>query len=437
MKTIAYFDCPSGISGDMCLGALMDAGVPLDYLRHHLGSLGLDAEFTLTADNTTKQGQRATQAAVTLTHEEHPHPHGGHPPARHLPTIEQLITEAALPQRVKDWSLAIFRRLGEAEAAVHGIPIDQVHFHEVGATDAIVDIVGTCLGLDYLQIDAIQCSPLPTGQGRVFTAHGWLPVPAPAVLKLMEMAQVPLYSNGLKGELVTPTGAAIVTTLAQGFGEPPAVTLHRVGLGAGRKTLPVANILRLWVGPEVEPQSRQYAHEVEPAPSPLPGKKQSDDLWPPDTGAASDRVVVLETQVDDLMPQAIGYVYDQLFKAGALDVFTQPVAMKKCRPGLLITVVCLPQNQADCETVLFTETTTLGIRHRQQPRTTLQRRFQTVETPYGQVSIKLAYHPHSQQLMNAQPEYEDCLALARRHQRPWQEVYQAALVAWRGQQPVL
>jgi hypothetical protein len=478
MKTIAYFDCPSGISGDMCLGALMDVGVPLDYLCHHLGHLGINAEFTLTARDTTKQGQRAMQAEVTLLQAGHDHRHEGHhAPARHLPTIEQLITQASLPQQVKDWSLAIFRRLGEAEAAVHGIPMDQVHFHEVGATDAIVDIVGTCLGLNYLKIDTVLCSPLPTGRGRVFTAHGWLPVPAPAVLKLMEMTQVPLYSNGLTGELVTPTGAAIVTTLAQKFGEPPPMTLHKVGLGAGRRDLPVANILRLWVGQGQgqETHPTNPPQEAEPATPPSPrgepsvegvhgalaaslppvrtgeesGTAPGDLVWSHDdappaqedgedyaNGAAQATVVVLETQVDDLIPQAVGHLYDQLLEAGALDVFTQPVAMKKCRPGLLITVLCLPQHQAECETILFTETTTLGIRHRQQPRTTLRRRFETVNTPYGQVAIKLAYHPHHQHLLNVQPEYEDCLALARSHQRPWQEVYQAALVAWRGQQPV-
>lgn len=322
-------------------------------------------------------------------------------PSRNLPAIEQLITQASLPERVKAWSLAIFRRLGEAEAAVHGIPIEQVHFHEVGATDAIVDIVGTCLGFDYLAMDTLVCSPLPTGQGRVKTAHGWLPVPAPAVLKLMEMGRVPLYSPGLLGELVTPTGAAIVTTLAQGFGEPPPFTLSRVGLGAGSKDLPIANILRLWVGTAA-------------AADPLP----------------QETVTVLETQVDDLLPQVVGYLYDQLFAVGALDVFTQPVGMKKSRPGLLITVICPPQCQVACEMVLFAETTTLGIRAHQQPRTVLERQFKTLETPYGEISMKLAYHPANRQLMNAHPEYEDCAALARRHQVPWQVVHQAALVAW-------
>jgi hypothetical protein len=448
MKTIAYLDCPTGISGDMCLGALLDAGVPLTYLQQHLSQLGLDAEFNLTAAAVIKRGQRAMQAQVTLTDTVGP------TPARHLPTIEQIITAATLPQRVKDWSLAIFSQLGQAEAAVHGIPIDRVHFHEVGATDAIVDIVGTCLGFDYLDIDSLVCSPLPTGAGRVHTAHGWLPVPAPAVLKLMEMGQIPVYNQGLHGELVTPTGAAIATTLAQKFGEPPQFTLHRVGLGAGCKDLPVANILRLWIGPQTHPGGTHNHAEPAPQPSAVPvthpafhhkprgssSPSDPDNVPDPtdqiepasnsDTGPEQDTITVLETQVDDLIPQAVGHLYDQLFNAGALDVFTQPIQMKKSRPGLLITVLCPPDQQTACETVLFTETTTLGIRHRQQQRTTLQRRFELVDTPYGQVSMKLAYHPHNPHPSNVHPEYEDCAALARRHHLPWQVIYRAALATW-------
>jgi len=517
MKTIAYFDCPSGISGDMCLGALLDAGVPLDYMRQQLGKLGLDAEYTLSVQSVIKRGQRARQAKVRLNEPaegslgaaaasamghsntgstsalphprtdtdggesaskvgNHHHDHGKHStsshrhtvhshsetegeaprtggspppglfPARHLSTIEELITEAALPQRVKDWSLAIFNRLGEAEAHVHGIAIDQVHFHEVGATDAIVDIVGTCLGLDYLDIDILVCSPLPTGQGRVNTAHGWLPVPAPAVLKLMEMRQVPLYSHGLPGELVTPTGAAIITTLADRFGEPPPLTLKQIGLGAGSKELPVANILRLWVG-----QTQETEVTSAPKPEPLPFKARAAEAdgsvgsgYPTAVEKFSiggpvdqDSVIVLETQIDDLIPQAVGHLYDRLFEAGALDVFVQAIQMKKSRPGLLITVLCPPSQQQICEMVLFTETTTLGIRHRRQPRTVLHRAFKPVETPYGSVSMKLAYHSQRQQLINAHPEYEDCAELARRHHLPWQVVYRAALVAWEQEQGAL
>jgi len=286
MKKIAYLECPTGIAGDMCLGALVHAGVPLDYLQDKLGLLGLTQEYHLRAESVHRNGQLATKVLVDVitnvtlppfedgvdpypTFDNHPHPSnpphlhlaqahsqqhaslGDRPSAdthshstRHLPEIEHLITAAQLPSRAQAWSLAVFRQLAIAEGAVHGIPPEQVHFHEVGATDAIVDIVGTCLGLDWLGIDELYCSPLPTGGGIIRAAHGQLPVPAPAVLKLWEMRQVPIYSNGIQRELVTPTGAAIATTLAIQFGSPPTMTLQRIGLGAGSRNLPIPNILR-------------------------------------------------------------------------------------------------------------------------------------------------------------------------------------------------
>jgi uncharacterized protein (TIGR00299 family) protein len=337
---------------------------------------------------------------------------------RNLPAIERLITQAGLPDRACRWSLAVFQHLAEAEAAVHGVAVDQVHFHEVGATDAIVDIVGTCLGLDYLGIDTLVCSPLPTGRGRVRAAHGWLPVPAPAVLKLFEQRQVPLYSNGLEGELVTPTGAAIATALAESFGDPPAMTLHRTGLGAGKKQLPVPNMLRLWVG-TTTPSATEGA------------SLSAQDALPYDT----DNVIVLTTQVDDMMPQAVGYLCDRLLSTGALDAFTQPIGMKKSRPGLLITVICRPADESHCVDLLFAETPTLGIRRQTQLRWVLPRRIQALETPYGSVAVKLAYHPGTQTLLNVHPEYEDCAALARQHRLPWQTIYQAALNTWYSQPP--
>lgn len=402
----------------MCLGALIDAGVPLAYLQEQLGGLGLTEPFDLQVAPTQRQGQRALQVTVQLGSGPQPHsPHHHHAPAagyRHLPDIQRLITGANLPARARAWSLSVFQRLAEAEAAVHGIAVDQVHFHEVGATDAIVDIVGACLGLDYLGLDQIYCSALPTGEGQVQAAHGWLPLPAPAVLKLMEQRAIPLYSNGCQGELVTPTGAAIVAALAQAFGPPPAMYLQRVGLGAGRKDLPLPNILRLWVGGERPPGLQ----------TPIPAPPQA--ITPP----GEETVVVLETQVDDMVPQVITYLYDQLFTAGALDVFTQAIAMKKSRPGLLVTVIAPVAATAACREVLFAETSTLGIRQRQQQRTVLRRDIQVIPTPHGQVSIKLAYHPQTGALLNVHPEYEDCATLARQHQLPWQTIYQAALVSW-------
>jgi hypothetical protein len=466
LKTIAYLDCPTGIAGDMCLAALVDAGVPLDYLQTKLTRLGLDDEFTLSVTPLHRRGLRALYAQVNLTPSagepgakatppvvapSHGHSHStpgsshGHdhelnsdhspPPStatRNLPEIERLIAQANLPDRACQWSLLVFRRLAEAEAAVHGIAVEQVHFHEVGATDAIVDIVGTCLGLDYLDIDILVCSPLPTGRGRVRAAHGWLPVPAPAVLKLMEHRQVPLYSNGLEGELVTPTGAAIATALADHFGDPPAMALHRTGLGAGGKDLPVANILRLWVGQAASAPAQSSGQAL--------GQGTALGQWTeglpnPATPYGLETIALLETQVDDMVPQAVGYLYERLYAAGALEVFTQPIAMKKSRPGLLITVLCRPADEPSCADILFAETPTLGIRRQTQQRWVLPRRMQTLETPYGPVNLKLAYHPVTQAVLNVHPEYEDCAAIARRHQIPWQVVHQTALSIWYSQQP--
>jgi hypothetical protein len=335
--------------------------------------------------------------------------------------------------------LAVFRRLAEAEGAVHGIAPEQVHFHEVGATDAIVDIVGTCLGLDWLDIDHLYCSALPVGGGTIWAAHGRLPVPAPAVLKLWEMRQVPLYSNGIDRELVTPTGAAIVTTLATHFGEIPPMTLQHVGLGAGSRDFPIPNILRLWIGESqkslrsLEQRSLEQhsfeQHSLEqrieqPKATALSASDSTD----------SDTVSVLETQIDDLNPQAIGYLFDVMLAAGALDVFTQAIGMKKSRPGILLTVICYPEQMQTCQAIIFRETTTLGIRYRTQQRMTLEREFQTVETPYGQVRIKIARWQKGEAIVNVQPEYEDCAKIAQQNHLSWREIHSMALQAWQSHQ---
>ena len=321
-----------------------------------------------------------------------------------------------------------------------------MHFHEVGATDAIVDIVGTCLGLDWLGIEQIYCSALPTGGGTVRAAHGRLPVPVPAVLKLWELRQIPLYSNGIDRELVTPTGAAIVTTLAVQFGPPPAMTLLRVGLGAGSLELPIPNILRLWIGERVgrggegaEEQRGKGALSLPTSPPPsLPHS--------PPPHLPTSEIALLETQIDDLNPQAIGYIFEALLAAGALDVFTQAIGMKKSRPGVLLTVVCLPEAIATCEAVIFRETTTLGIRRSVQQRQALDRQLQSVQTDYGTVRVKVAWlnqdsshgsnhagHSADRAPLNVQPEYEDCAAIAREQNLPWREVHRLALQSWYAQ----
>lgn len=405
MEKIAYLDCPTGIAGSMCLGALVDAGMPLGELNAGLQPLGLEGEYTLVARQVNHRGQRATEVSVELNEQATL----GH---RHLPEIEALITDAALPPQVEQQSLAIFRQLATAEAAVHGIPKEQVHFHEVGATDAIVDVVGTCLGLAWLGVERLICSPLPTGGGTVRAAHGLLPVPAPAVLHLLAQGRVPVYGNGIQKELVTPTGAAITTTLCQRFGPPPAMILETVGLGAGRRSLPLPNMLRLWLGQAAAEEPTGAEHHTHPE---QPGYSES--------------VVELQTQLDDLSPQAVGYLYSQLFSAGALDVFTQTALMKKNRPGMLLTVLCLPERLNDCTQTLFAETTTLGIRTSLQQRQALYRTYHTVNTPYGDVSIKAGLASPQGPVLNLQPEYEDCARLARARAVPWKQVQQSAIAA--------
>jgi pyridinium-3,5-bisthiocarboxylic acid mononucleotide nickel chelatase len=459
---VAYLECPTGIAGDMCLGALVHAGVPLTYLIEQLGRLGIASEYKLWSELVLRNGQQATKVHVDLSmdnsdpqftfaqshqHDEqrhghepheardrHDHPHHEHQPGqehehqpdlhhgqghenssliRHLPEIERLIHSAKLPQRAEAWSLDVFRRLAIAEGAVHGIPASQVHFHEVGATDAIVDIVGTCLGLDWLGIDQLYCSALPVGGGTIRAAHGRLPVPAPAVLKLWEMRQIPVYSNGINREMVTPTGAAIATTLATQFGAPPAMTLQQVGLGAGSIDLEIPNILRLWIGETGEAAAKD--HHLKPE------RLASDQ---------QESVTVLETQLDDINPQAIGYVFEALLAAGALDVFTQAIGMKKSRPGILLSVICHPQQVEACEAIVFQETTTLGIRRTTQQRTVLEREIQEVAIDPGIIRVKVARQSTTGKILNVQPEYEDCAQLARQTRLPWQEIHRLALEAW-------
>jgi pyridinium-3,5-bisthiocarboxylic acid mononucleotide nickel chelatase len=422
MNKIAYLQCPTGISGDMCLGALVSLGVPVEYLVEKLNGLGIEAEYRLRAELVHRQGQQATKVDVDLvSHHHHHHSHNEHDHHHtcHLPEIEEMIIKGNLPVRAEAWSLAVFRQLAVAEGAVHGIATEKVHFHEVGAVDAIVDIVGTCLGLDWLGIDCdrqglplLYCSAFPTGGGTVNAAHGRMAVPVPAVLKLWEMRGCPVYSNGIDRELVTPTGAAIATTLVQDFGSPPPMTIKQIGLGAGSLDLPISNILRLWYG---ENESLQT---------------DNSDLG--EYSPNLETITVLETQIDDLNPQVFGYVFEALFAAGAVDVFTQPIGMKKSRTGILLTVICHPEKLASCEDVLFRETSTLGIRRTTQKRSFLQREMQKVETIYGTISVKVAWTGKATEkvITNVQPEYEDCAELARQNNIPWREIHRLALESW-------
>lgn len=365
----------------MCLGALVDAGVPLDYLISELQQLELSEEYQLLSQPLSHNGQVATKVNVNLSETS--------PPSRHLPDIASLIEQAKLPPPVKQGSLDVFQQLATAEAAVHGVSPHEVHFHEVGATDAIIDIVGTCLGLHWLGIENIYCSPLPIGGGTVKATHGELSVPVPAVIKLWQSRQVPVYSNGIQKELVTPTGAALMVTLAKSFGQLPKMTVEKVGLGAGTASLSLPNILRLWIGETEETQ-------------------------------ALETVAVLETQVDDLSPQVLAYSQELLFTVGALDVFIQPIQMKKSRLGTLMTVICPVDKIAACETVLFRETTTLGIRRQLQQRKALKREIQEIKTPFGMVRVKVAFLGNK--VVNRQPEYEDCVKIAQQQGMALKEV---------------
>lgn len=379
---IAYFDCFSGVSGDMTLGALVDAGCSLAEIEAHLRRLPVPG-WTISSEKVVRRGFRATQVKVESSD-----------PQRHrsLSLILQLIEQAGLPVAIAERASRIFQRLGEAEALVHGVPIEKVHFHEVGAVDAIVDIVGAAAGFEQLSIEECFCSPLNVGGGRVQTQHGNLPVPAPATAELLRGA--PTYSNGIQRELVTPTGAAIVTAMTSHFGPQPEMTVASIGLGAGSAELTEQpNVLRLLVG---EAATRAASETLE------------------------EDILVLEANLDDMSPQVYGYFADRALEAGALDVFSIPVQMKKNRPGQLVTVLCHPADREKLSDLLFRETTTLGVRQSTVKRRTLQRESITVETSVGPIHMKIArLNGH---VLNVAPEYEDCRKAAADRGVPLKQV---------------
>jgi len=388
---IAYFDTFSGASGDMIVGALLDAGLSIDDLRSDLTKLGLPG-YRIRAEVVDKRGFAATKFDVDLdAHHGHEHGHGHHHEHRGLTAIVGMIAESSLAQGVKDRAVSIFQRLAEAEAAVHGMPVEDVHFHEVGAVDSIVDIVGAAIGIERLGITQIVSGPLRFGGGTIECAHGTLPVPAPATLRLAE--GFPVEYTGIEGELTTPTGAAILTALAGSFGPPPPMTLEKTGIGAGsadRDERP--NVLRVLIGKE-------------------------DDT-------AADVVVILEANIDDVSGEIIGYASEALLAAGALDVFAVPVQMKKSRPGVLLSVIAKPTDRRRLEEIIFRETTTLGVRRREEVRTKLERRFVEAEVFGEKVTVKLGLL--GGEAVNISPEYESCARVAREKSIPLREVYEAA-----------
>jgi len=377
---IAYFDCFSGISGDMVLGALVDAGCELDLIEAELRRLPIRG-WSISAEKVTRGSLSATRVKVESS-EHHPH--------RSLDTILKLINQSELSPRVTDCASRIFQRLGETEARIHNVPVEEIHFHEVGAVDAIVDIVGACVGFELMGIASFVSSALNVGGGRVQTDHGILPVPAPATAELLRGA--PTYSTGVERELVTPTGAAIVTTVASEFGAQPAMIVEAVGYGAGSANLrEQSNVLRIFIG-------ERAAREIG---------------W-------DDEVTVIEANVDDMNPQIYGYFVERALEAGALDVFTTPTQMKKNRPGQLLTVLCQPQETERLMDLIFRETTTIGVRTHTARRRTLERESFEIETSLGKVRMKIArLNGH---VLNAAPEYDDCKRIAAEHGVPLKQV---------------
>jgi uncharacterized protein (TIGR00299 family) protein len=425
VSRIAYFDCASGASGDMVLGALVDLGLPLDRLRAELAKLPLTG-YRLDARKVARAGIQATKVDVVMegesgpavgdghgegnghghdhshdhdhSHEhehEHDHAPGGHP-HRGLREILRMIETSGLDAGVKERSSELFRRLGEAEASIHGTDVEDVTFHEVGAVDSIVDVVGAVIGLGWLDVDRFLASPLNVGTGTVKIAHGVYPVPPPATLQLV--SGVPVYGKG-RGELLTPTGALLVTAHATGYGPLPSLRPEGVGYGAGTRDTPGRpNVLRLIVGEEVAADGEGH------------------------------RVTVIESEMDDMSPQLFGPLLDRLLATGALDAYYTPVQMKKGRPGVLLTVIAERERRTAIEELLFSETTTLGVRWQEWDRTVLDRQSVAVETEFGSVSVKVGRREG--RVYNVQPEFDDCLTLARAASRPVKEVWAAALSAY-------
>ena len=477
MSRVLYLDCFSGISGDMLLGAILDAGLPLDELTRALGSLALPG-MELRADRVLRAGVSATKFSVVEPGAQHPagagaahdhahphepdpahvhahdhspdhshdqgdprehapghshdhgHPHEhppdqspghGHPhdhrhrhghdhagdaahahphPQRSLPEIFALIDRSALSRAGRDRAKALFHRLAEAEAAIHQMPIEQVHLHEVGALDSIVDIVGAVFALEWVGADRIVCSPLNVGGGMVQSAHGLFPVPAPATVRLL--GDAPIYGGAVQKELVTPTGALLATAYAGAFGAVPPMSVERVGYGAGDRDHPsTPNVLRVLIGRAAE-------------------------------GSPAERVVVIECEIDDMNPQIFGVAMDRLYAAGALEVFYVPVQMKKNRPGTLLTVVAPVELRGTLADVIFCETTTIGVRYAEVERECLQREIVSVPTPLGAIRFKLAWR--GGRVINAVPEFDDCAKLAAASGKSVKDVQAIALHAYGGRQ---
>lgn len=379
---IAYFDCFSGASGDMILGAMIDAGLSLKTLREELEKLRVSG-LRLKTRKVLRAGIGGTQVIVERKNERRTH--------RNLKEMLSIIDRSRLDSEVKEKSRAIFQRIADAEAKIHRVPMEEVHFHELGGLDSVADIVGSVIGLQQLKVDEVWVSRVNVGGGFVKCEHGVLPVPAPATLSLMKGK--PIYSSGIEKELLTPTGAAVLTTLGSRFGEMPPMKVEKIGYGAGRDELPHPNLLRLMIGSLLK-----------------------------DSG--KEKVSVIETNIDDMNPQLFDHIMEKLLKMGVLDVFLVPVMMKKNRPGILLTVISPPEKRGLVTEFILKETTTLGMRWREEERVRADREVLTLDTPYGKVRFKIAYWEGEK--VNLSPEYEDCKRIALREGIPLKDIFEEA-----------
>ena len=420
----AYFDCFAGVSGDMIIGAQLDLGVDLESMEQQLSSLGLGG-YQINRRRVERSGISATKFDVEINQAAQP--------ARTLADIRSIIVGSNATEHVKDQAILVFERLADAEARVHGTTPEKIHFHEVGAVDSIIDIVGAMIGFELLGVERFFCSPLRLGSGSVDAQHGRLPIPAPATAELLRDA--PVYAGELEGEFVTPTGAAIVATLCEEFGPLPPMKVARVGYGAGsRDPKGLPNALRLMIG--------EFGEEKDTPSSPVAGamalQQDTSGIQSPKAGSAAqtkvyatpeETVVVIEINIDDMNPQVYSFVMERAFAQGALDVFMIPAQMKKDRPGVLLTVLCKPETADAMIEMLLVETTTLGVRYYEARRRVLERTIETIETEYGPVRIKVARD--GARTLHFQPEYEDCARVAASANVPVLEVHGAAEAAYR------
>ncbi len=380
---IAFFDCFSGISGDMALGALLDCGLSLETLLKELKKIPI-TNYKITAEKVEKCGICATKISIRVNEQG---------VVRTWANIENIISKSSLDKKVKDKAREIFLKLAEAEAKIHRKNLDQVHFHEVGAIDSIIDIMGTVIGLNLLDVEKVFASPLATGTGMVKSEHGAIPIPAPATLEILK--DVPIYSRGIPAELVTPTGAAIIKSLAKSFGEMPFLRPLAIGYGAGTRDLEIPNVLRLVIGEEVASPEAEL-----------------------------DEVIRLETNIDDLNPEFFEFITEKLLEAGALDVWMSPIYMKKNRPGVSLNILCLAKDEKELLDLLFAETSTLGIRVSKETRRILPREVIEVTTGFGKIRVKVGRL--GDKITSIAPEYDDCASLARKNKVPIKTIYDEA-----------